>query len=196
MGSEMCIRDRFTFKAMPALAQVAPVFGLALGFYDDDHILDVVVAQNFFGPQVETGRADGGVGLLLAGQGDGSFLPVAARESGVVIPGDATSLVSANLDADPQPELIVATNDGPVTRLDTTDSVQLIAVQLQGKGANAEAVGAQVLAVYTDGTQHLTEVTSGGGYLSQSSRTTYLHVSDDRKPVSYTHLTLPTIYSV
>ena len=50
-----------------------------------------------------------------------------------------------------------------------------------------------------------TRVSSSGGFLKQSNATIVLGVEDDRiddvmaiitEPVSYTHLTLPTIYSV
>ena len=37
---------------------------------------DIYIAQNFFSPQLETGRMDGGVSLLLLGKGDGTFQEV------------------------------------------------------------------------------------------------------------------------
>lgn len=180
----------FEFIPLPTLAQVAPVFGIAIGHFNDDEHPDIVLAQNFFGPQVETGRADGGVSLLLAGQGDGQFAAVPASESGVVIPGDATALVSANLDQDPAPELLVATNDGPVSRLDLVRHQNFLQVQLIGRAGNRDAVGAKVRAIYGDGSQHLAEVSSGSGYLSQSARHVSLRTSDD-KPLREISVTWP-----
>ena len=34
---------------------------------------DLLLAENFYGPQPETGRADGGVSQILLGNGDGYF---------------------------------------------------------------------------------------------------------------------------
>src|SRR6185369_8744905 len=83
----------FTFRALPRLAQVAPAFGVALTDVDGDGKLDLCLAQNFLGPQPETGRMDGGLSLLLRGNGDGSFTPVWPNESSLVVPGDAKGLI-------------------------------------------------------------------------------------------------------
>ena len=50
----------------------------------DGH-LDLYLVQNFYGPQRETGRMDGGVSLLLLGDGRGAWQPVWPSESGLVV---------------------------------------------------------------------------------------------------------------
>ena len=62
---------RFTFQPLPALAQIAPIDGVALSDFDSDGSIDLVIAHNDFSPQRETGRMDGGVSLFLRGQGMG-----------------------------------------------------------------------------------------------------------------------------
>jgi len=71
----------FTFHPLPRIAQVAPSYGAALADVDGDGKLDLYLVQNFFGPQRETGRMDGGVSLLLwakAMVGSNRFGPTAA----------------------------------------------------------------------------------------------------------------------
>lgn len=102
------------FQPLPTIAQIAPASEIIIGQLDADEHADIFLAQNFFGPQPETGRADGGVGLLLSGDGKETFEPLMPSVSGIVVPGDATSAILADLDSDGSPEIIVTTNDGPI----------------------------------------------------------------------------------
>ena len=104
----------FEFIAFPAIAQVAPICGITVGDFNDDGKLDLFLAENFFGPQPETGRADGGISQILIGYGDCTFTPSMANESGIIVIGDATRAMQADLTGDGVPEVIVPTNDGRV----------------------------------------------------------------------------------
>lgn len=103
---------RFRFEALPTLAQIAPSLGVDVADVNGDGHLDVVMAQNFYGPQPETGRMDGGVGLLLVGDGRGNFEPVWPDRSGIVVPRDARKVRTVDLDADGRPDLVFAVQDG------------------------------------------------------------------------------------
>ena len=107
-------RGHFGFVAFPTMAQVAPICGISVGDFNDDKILDLLLAENFYGPQPETGRADGGLSQILLGNGDCTFTPMMANRSGIVVPGDATDATQADLDGDGSLELVVPTNDGRV----------------------------------------------------------------------------------
>lgn len=102
---------RFDFHPLPAEAQVAPSFGAVLTDVNADGDLDLYMVHNFFSPQVETGRHDGGLSLLLFGDGHGGFLPVAPYRSGLVVPGDARSVVVTDIDQDDRPDFLVGINN-------------------------------------------------------------------------------------
>jgi hypothetical protein len=104
---------RFHFEPLPAVAQVAPSFGVDVGDVNLDGNLDIVMAQNFYGAQLETGRMDGGVGLLLLGNGQGKFDPVWPDQSGIVVPADARRVRIIELDGDRRPDLVFAVHNGP-----------------------------------------------------------------------------------
>ncbi|MDA0812176.1 MAG: hypothetical protein O3C21_07310 [Verrucomicrobia bacterium] len=66
----------FAFKPLPRIAQIAPVFGVVITEVDGDGKPDLCLGQNFHGTQRETGNMDGGVGLVLLGDGGGGFAPM------------------------------------------------------------------------------------------------------------------------
>lgn len=101
---------KFEFQALPRLAQIAPAFDVATADLNGDGILDLALAQNFFGPQPETGRMDGGLSLVLLGNGDGTFRELWPLESGVSVPGDAKSVSCRDVNADQIPDLIFGIN--------------------------------------------------------------------------------------
>ena len=102
---------KFTFNSLPTLAQVSPVRGIALTDIDSDGNLDAILAQNFFGPQRETGRMDGGVGLVLKGDATGNFHPVWPNQSGIVLPGDHSAIIARDFDRNGSPDLLFGVND-------------------------------------------------------------------------------------
>lgn len=161
----------FTFKPLPHLAQIAPSFGVVLSDFDGDGNCDIVLAQNFFSPQLETGRMDGGLGLLLLGDGAANFKPVWPDRSGIVIPGDGKSLTVADLDGDSWPDFVVGINAGaPVAMLNQkSGSGKMLRVLLVAGVGNLNAVGARVTLTRADGEKQSAEVAAGSGYLSQSA---------------------------
>ncbi|MCP4195397.1 MAG: VCBS repeat-containing protein, partial [Planctomycetaceae bacterium] len=111
-------RGHFEFRVLPRIAQASPSFGVVTTELDGDGIADIFLAQNFFGPQVETGRMDGGVGLLLRGQvpsaQNSGFTPIWPDRSGIVVSGDATSALCTDANQDGRPDLLVAENNGRI----------------------------------------------------------------------------------
>jgi hypothetical protein len=166
---------QFTWRELPRIAQVAPGFGVAATDFDGDSRPDVILAQNFFGPVPETGRLDGGLGQLLAGELEGRFRPVEPRVSGLVIPGDAKSAGVADFNGDGRPDLLVGVNDSEWLVFTNAISTRPppLNIRLRGKPGNPTAVGARVTVRMTDGAQQCAEVHAGGGYLSQSTARLY-----------------------
>ena len=107
-------KGRFEFNPLPRIAQIAPCFGLAFLEANGDSKIDLYVSQNFYGPQRETGRMAGGVGLLLTGNGDASFTEVGPKRSGIVVPDDARQAVTLDANGDGKDDLAIAVNNGRV----------------------------------------------------------------------------------
>jgi hypothetical protein len=59
----------FEFKPLPREAQIAPSRSSKCLDANGDGNLDIIMAQNSYSPHRETGRMDGGIGLLLLGDG-------------------------------------------------------------------------------------------------------------------------------
>lgn len=169
---------QFEFRPLPRVAQVSPIYGMAFLHVNDDAFPDLYVAQNFFGPQRETGRMDGGVSLLLEGRGDGSFVPIWPDQSGLVVPDDATAVTMADGDGDGQPEIYVGVNHGRqrAFRNQRANSGRPIQVRLVGLPGNPTGIGARVTMVMRGGEKYTGEVHAGGGYLSQSAPTLFFLV--------------------
>ncbi len=170
-------QGRFTFKALPRIAQIAPTLGIVAEDFDADGNVDLVLAQNFYWAQPETGRMAGGLGQYLRGNGDGSFESIKPEQSGIVVPEDTRSLVATDLDEDGRLDLAFGLNDGPLTILSRTDdeksSERHLLVKLKGKDGNPTAIGALLTLTFSDGSNQVRETHTGQGYLSQSSTETW-----------------------
>ena len=162
----------FTFDPLPRLAQASPAFGVALADADGDGHADLYLVHNFYGPHHVTGRMDGGVSLLFRGLGDGTFAPVWPSQSGLIVPGDAKSLATTDLNDDGWIDFVIGVNNGPVIVYVNQASSQnrILQVLLQGSPGNPQAIGAQVTVHLEDGSTQTAEIHGGGSYLSQSGR--------------------------
>jgi hypothetical protein len=178
LESGLLINDgtgRFQFQPLPRTAQASPAFGIALLDSDADGITDIFLSQNFFAPQPETGRMDGGVGLLLRGSiVDQRYrlTAVLPAASGIVLAGSGTSVTTADLNNDGWPDLIAALNGGPLLTFEHRgqyDQHRSRTIRLRGKAGNPQGIGSLVTIIATDGTRVNFEITSSSGYLSQSS---------------------------
>ncbi len=167
---------KFAFCPLPRLAQTSPGFGAAVIDADGDGHLDIYLVQNFFGPQRETGRMNGGVSLLLRGNGTTSFAPMSPRDSGLVVPEDAKSLVATDVDGDHAPDFLIGLNDDVVRLFYNRSPVKSrrLRVSLRGEPGNPTAVGARVTVNRANGVSPLFEIHAGEGFLSQSSASLFL----------------------
>ena len=178
-------RGRFEFRPFPRIAQIAPVHGIAIGDVDADGHLDVFVAQNDHAPQRETGRHDGGVGLLLRGDAAGRFTPVPPRDSGIIVPTDSRATAFVHLDDDDRLDLVVAVNGQPVRTFINrwTSGGHALRVRLKGRLGNQTGIGARVALVLADGRRLVREVRAGGGYLTQDSAEMTFGIGADGAPI-------------
>ena len=154
-------RGHFDFHSFPDFAQASPAFGITVVHANAAPHLDLLIAGNFYGPQAETGRFDGGVGVLLSGRGDGTFEATPALTSGIVLPGDAKAAVTADFDNDGTLEVLVSNNNG---------SLQCFKLRqpLVGSKLIELGIGKRAIITHSDGARQAVEMHAGSGYLSQS----------------------------
>lgn len=107
-------KGNFNRADAPPLAQLAPVMSVDTTDVNGDGVIDCLLAQNNFTPQRETGRANGGLCLLLQGMGDGSFEAIWPNQSGVHVRVDTRNSAVFDMNQDGQQDwLIVPNGDRP-----------------------------------------------------------------------------------
>ena len=158
---------QFRFQKFPPLAQTSSVFGMTVADFNGDGWSDLCLAQNFFPMQPETGRVNGGIGMLLLGSEDGTFTPQFAHESGLVIPSDATSLSLMDLNSDNHPDLVVASNNQSLqTFISQGRGASPLLVKVRGMPGNLRGAGSRLRVIRKNGTSEVIDLNLGVGYLT------------------------------
>jgi len=86
----------FTGRALPVEAQFSEVHGLLPTDINADGNLDLLVAGNNYGSDVEMGRSDASIGCVLLGDGTGQFTPMSVQETGFSVLGDSRGMTLVN----------------------------------------------------------------------------------------------------
>ena len=162
--------DRFEVVVLPPEAQLAPGFGVAVGDVDLDGHEDLFLAQNFFPVQPYATRLDAGRGLWLKGQGDGTFEPVTASQSGIAIYGEQRGAALGDFDQDARLDLVVAQNGAETKLYRNRVDRSGMRIVLIGSARNPDAIGATIRVRYGAKQGPIKPVIAGGGYWSQDSR--------------------------
>ncbi|WP_031525813.1 VCBS repeat-containing protein [Dyadobacter crusticola] len=84
---------KFSIRELPLQAQFAPIFGMIADDFDQDGNLDLLVSGNDYGSEVSVGRYDAFYGLVLRGNGNGTFQPLSHTKSGYLTKGNAKATV-------------------------------------------------------------------------------------------------------
>jgi hypothetical protein len=165
----------YRFKALPRLAQIAPIQGLVAGDFDGDGRAEIFAVQNLYAPIAPIGPFDGGLGVLLKGNGAGDFEVVPFDQSGLVVPGDAKALAAMDFSGDGWPGFLVTRNNATTLAFRNRGVAgrRSLAISLEGEKGNAEGVGAKISVWRKDGSKQVAEVFAGSGYFSQSSAECY-----------------------
>jgi hypothetical protein len=83
---------KFTLIPLPREAQLAPVYGILPQDVDGDGKTDLLIAGNLDEVRLDIGAMHASYGLVLRGDGQGTFTPVPATESGFLVPGQARDI--------------------------------------------------------------------------------------------------------
>ena len=180
---------RFSFQPFPSLAQTSAVFGITAADFNGDGWVDLCLAQNFFPMQPETGRINGGLGMLLLGNKEGGWVPRFARESGLIMPGDATALSTLDLNNDFQPDLVVANNNSSMQAfLSSGIGHPSLLVRVKGKPGNTRGAGGRLQVIRKNGSAEVIDLPLGLGYLTGNEPQAWVPQRSNN-PVTYILLT-------
>ncbi|HKZ66394.1 MAG TPA: hypothetical protein VJ111_08575, partial [Chitinophagaceae bacterium] len=154
-------KQEFIFHPLPEMAQLAPLNGMVADDINQDGFLDIIVNGNDYGTEVSTGRFDAMNGLVLAGNGKGSFIALSLKESGFFVPGNARALVK--LKGPGNEYLLAASQNRSWLKVfkKMTGSEKIISLDADDK---------EVLYTLVNGDIRKEEIYFGTSFLSQSSR--------------------------
>lgn len=88
----------FTMSALPIESQFSPINDVLVFDYDQDGILDILLAGNSNAPEVFNGNYDAQASLLLRGKGNGKFESLPLFDSGFVEGGAITDIEKLKID--------------------------------------------------------------------------------------------------
>jgi hypothetical protein len=192
LRSQILINDgsgKFTATNLPLDVQYSIAQGIGVGDFDCDGNLDAYVAQNFHWPQPETGRWTGGYGVVLHGNGDGTFSALNMAQSGISYSKDGRGVVPADMNGDGFLDIVFSASDAsPQYCSFNADQAKGTGffVELKGKAPNTMAVGAK-LSLETSGGKKLTRVIqAGSGMLSSYYGPQHFGLPSGDKPAKLT----------
>ena len=100
----------FSFEPFVNQVQQSPVNGILFEDFDGDGKEDLLLAGNNYETEIETTRADAGIGSFLKGNGNGNFEFIPNRETGFFASKDVRNMATINSGAITY--VLVANNNG------------------------------------------------------------------------------------
>lgn len=170
--------SHFDAVALPTAAQLAPAFGVVVADFDGDAQEDLFLAQNFFPTEINTMRFDAGVGLLLLGNGNGTFRAQSVQQSGIEVFGDQRGAAAADFDRDGRTDLAVSQNGAAMTLWHNVGARPGLRVYLRGANGNPLGIGSVLQVATSRGKGPARELHAGSGYWSMDAATSVLALPD------------------
>lgn len=174
---------KFAMKPLPDMAQISCLYGMVVEDFDNDGNLDLLINGNDFGIDVSIGRYDALNGLVLKGNGDGTFMTYSMQQSGIFIPGNGRAICML-ASAGKNPFFIASQNryyTDATHKISEGENPFFVASQNRGGlklyalknnypviTVPANTVFAEL--ILSDGKKRKVEFPLGSSYLSQSTR--------------------------
>jgi len=166
--------SRFVPEVLPLKAQFSSAYCPVVADFNNDGSEDIFISQNEFSVNLEESREDAGLGLLMLGDGKGSFRALSFTESGLVVPGEGRGSATADYDHDGRTDLLVAQNGSTPRLFKNKTKRKGLRVILKGDEQNPDGVGASLRLILGDELGPKRIVRLGSGYLSQNASTQVL----------------------
>ncbi|MFQ5674574.1 MAG: CRTAC1 family protein, partial [bacterium] len=173
----------FETRPMPAEAQFAPAFHVAVADFDGDGHDDVFLSQNFFATRTGTHRNDAGRALWLKGDGTGHLEAVPGQFSGIKVYGEQRGAAVADFDRDGRVDLAVTQNGATTKLYHNVGAKPGLRVRLAGPADNPSGVGCIIRLNYEDGYGPAREIHAGSGYWSQDSAVQILGMTEPARAI-------------
>ena len=154
-------KGKFSIKFLPNEAQISVLFGMVTDDFNNDGFVDILTQGNFYNTEIEITRHDAGTGILLLGNGDGTFQPARSYITGFRNDGDSKGMAVILAGAKKQPVYLLGNADGPMASFKLINPITTIPMQ---------ANDARAIITMKDGSKRTVELYAGSGYLSQSSK--------------------------
>lgn len=103
---------KFRVRALPSAAQMSVVSAVEIADFNEDGKMDILLGGNFYPVNIQQGRYDASYGLVLLGDGKGSFKPISSVQSGISIPDQIRGFVKVDVNGKTH-YIAVRNNDYP-----------------------------------------------------------------------------------
>ena len=151
---------KFEISPLPGIAQFSSLNGMLADDFDGDNNVDIVINTNDYGTEASTGRYDALNGLVLKGNGNGTFTPVTILQSGIYIPGNGKAMVKLR-GKNGKYLVAAAQNRGPLRMFELKRNINIVSL-------NPADISSEIK--YKNGSIQKQEFYYGNSFLSQSAR--------------------------
>ena len=109
------VNGKFITRSLPIQSDFAPVYSICANDFNGDGNVDLLLCGNIDNARIRIGKIDANYGVLLVGDGKGSFKYVNQVESGLSIKGNVRDILKIDTQNGNRLLLIGVNNSAPIT---------------------------------------------------------------------------------